>query len=416
MARDQTANHGTSGDRMTFRKIGVSIASVILVAGVILLAKDRAAGNAADFSRRLLGEERTSKIEGMYFGAQDRLDRLEFRLFRVESHPFGTRHESLQRLATSAEQQIEQPPIDVAESPTDVPLDLTPPKPSPMPLPNINPLVSNVANGEAAWTTDGLPHSSPEDVSMAKTLIRPDPLRPYAAVGVLLMDKRRIRLRMVGGTDDPGGDRGVRGPGTIPQADLSSLLAGWNGGFKGPHGAWGMVADGKEYRPLRAGYASVAVSNDGTISLGQWGRDLTWSDDFAAVRQNAVLLVDNCQVSPRTNEGNNTWGYVYANSADFITWRSAIGITSNGDLMVADGNSLSAASLARALQSAGACYAMQLDINTPYVLTSLFFPQDGGSVRSTKFMDTMVDNPGRFLTRQARDFMYVTLDATNYKP
>jgi hypothetical protein len=84
--------------------------------------------------------------------------------------------------------------------------------------------------------------------------------------------------------------------------------------------------------------------------------------------------------------------------------------------MVADGNSLSAASLARALQAAGACYAMQLDINTPYVLTSLLFPQDDGSVRRSKFMSTMVDNPGRFLAQQPRDFMYVTLDQSNYKP
>jgi hypothetical protein len=285
-----------------------------------------------------------------------------------------------------------------------------------MPLPEINPLRSNVANGEAAWTTDGLPNSSPDDVMMAKTLIRPDPLRPYSAVGVLLMDKRRIRLHMVGGTDDPGGDRGVRGPGVIPDADRAALLAAWNGGFKGPHGAWGMFADGREYRPIRNGYASVAVSNEGTISVGEWGRDMSWNDDIVAVRQNAVLLVDNCQVSPRTNEGNNTWGYVFANSAEFITWRSAIGVTANGDLLVADGNSLSAASLARALQAAGACYAMELDINTPYVLTSLFFPGDDGTIQRSKFMDSMVDNPGRFLTRQTRDFMYATLDESQYKP
>jgi hypothetical protein len=405
-------------DRSTVKKIVSLIAAVAALLAFAFIARDHVSGNAADFSRRLIGDERTSKIEGLYFGAEDKVDRLEFRLFRTESHPFGKQKgPPLQRLATSAQPaQIEQPPIDAAVSPTDIPIDLTPPKPAPMPLPDIAPLISNVANGEAAWTTDGLPHSSPEDVLMAKTLIRPDPLRPYAAVGVLLVDKRRIRLHIVGGTDDPGGDRGVRGPGVIPQGDLSTLLAAWNGGFKGPHGAWGMIADGREYRPLRAGYASIAVANDGTISVGQWGRDLGWNDDLVAVRQNAVLLVDNCQVSPRTNEGNNTWGYVYANSADFITWRSAIGITSNGDLMIADGNSLSAASLARAMQAAGACYAMQLDINTPYVLTSLFFPQDDGSIRRSKFMDTMVDNPGRFLTHQSRDFMYATLEEANYKP
>jgi hypothetical protein len=31
-------------------------------------------------------------------------------------------------------------------------------------------------------------------------------------------------------------------------------------------------------------------------------------------------------------------------------------------------------------------------------------------------MASMIDNPGRFLTRQSRDFMYVALDETNYKP
>ena len=130
----------------------------------------------------------------------------------------------------------------------------------------------------------------------------------------------------------------------------------------------------------------------------------------------AVLLVDKCEVSKRTNEGNNTWGYVQVNSAEFITWRSAIGLTRNGDLLVAAGNSLSANSLARALWSAGACYAMQLDINSPYVLTSLYFPQADGSMKPAKFMDSMPDNPARFFNKQARDFMYVTLDESNYKP
>jgi hypothetical protein len=249
---------------------------------------------------------------------------------------------------------------------------------------------------------------------MAKTFIRPDKARPYASVGVLLLDKRRIRLHLTGGTEDPGGDRGVKGPGVIPGADRPALLAAWNGGFRGPHGGYGMVADGKTYRPLRDGYASVAVLADGSILMGQWGRDLQWRDDMIAVRQNAVLLVDNCQVSGRTKEGNDTWGYVEVNSSEFITWRSAIGITANGDLMVAAGSSLSADSLARAMWAAGACYAMQLDINSPYVLTSLFYAQPDGTVKAGKFMSSMPDNPARFFATQARDFMYVTLDETNF--
>ena len=68
---------------------------------------------------------------------------------------------------------------------------------------------------------------------------------------MLLLDTRRIRLKMRAGTGDPGTFRGVPGPGTIPKDDLATILVAFNGGFKGPHGSFGMVADGKEYVPLR---------------------------------------------------------------------------------------------------------------------------------------------------------------------
>ena len=38
----------------------------------------------------------------------------------------------------------------------------------------------------------------------------------------------------------------------------------------------------------------------------------------------------------------------------------------------------------------------------------------GGAVTWKEFMESMPDNPGRFLNPQQRDFMYVTLDETNY--
>ncbi len=256
---------------------------------------------------------------------------------------------------------------------------------------------------------------------MAKTFIRPDPTRD-ATVGVLLLDKRRVALHIVGGTRDPGGDRGVKGPGLIPPADRPNLLVAWNGGFQGPHGNNSMYGPDYRgvptlYRPLRDGLASVAIKQDGSISIGQWGRDLTLTPDTVAVRQNVVLLVDNCQVSKRTSEGNSTWGYVSADdTAAFITPRSAIGLTANGDLLVAGGTNLSAATLGRALWAAGACWAMQLDINVAWVITSLFFPQADGSLKAEKFMPKMTPDPAKFLKTQDRDFMYVTLDETNYHP
>jgi hypothetical protein len=166
------------------------------------------------------------------------------------------------------------------------------------------------------------------------------------------------------------------------------------------------------YRPLVEGFASVAVFEDGAIKLGEWGRDFGFSEDMVTVRQNNVLLVDNCEVSGRTKEGNRTWGYVKAgDTATFITWRSAIGVTATGDFIVAAGNDLSADSLARALWAFGACYAMQLDINRPYVLTTLYYDQPDGSLVTKKPMDQMPTDLGRFLSRrpQERDFMYLTV-------
>jgi hypothetical protein len=228
------------------------------------------------------------------------------------------------------------------------------------------------------------------------------------------MDSRRVRLHITGGTNEPGGHRGVKGPGAVPTSAIDSLLAAWTGGFKGAHGNYGMYADGKAYVPLRDGLASVVVYKDGTVRMGQWGRDLSWSDDIEAVRQNAVLLVDKGEISSRVREGNDTWGYVQVNSAEFITWRSAIGMTADGHLISAAGSSLSAATLAKALWAAGAYWAMQLDINSPYVLTGLYFQEGEGAVRADKFMASMPDNPRRYLKPGERDLMYVTLDESHF--
>ncbi len=401
------------------------------VAGVLLLLlavtytqKDRYTGHFAELSRSIIGSENTARIEKVYFSVQDRIDRTKYSIFGGSTNPFSDGGQSPVYVAGASAAQADDLPVHEAIAPTPIvhetpaPTPTAPPRPAPLVLPTITQLSSSPEDGEGVWTPAGLPHSSPDDVLMAKTFLHPDHSRPYATVGVLVIDKRRIRVHMLGGVDDPGGDLGVHGPGTIPDSDLPNLLVAWNGGFRGPHGGFGMIADGKQYRPIRDGLASAVIMKDGSFQIGQWGRDFTINDTpYQAIRQNAVLLVDNCQVSPRTNEGNDTWGYVKVDSSEFITWRSAIGVTKNGDLLVAAGNSLSAATLAQALWAAGACYAMQLDINSPYVLTSLYFQQPDGSIKSARFMDSMPDNPNRFLnSKQPHDFMYVTLDETNYVP
>ena len=402
--------------RLTYRRVALGFfALMVVAAGALYPQRGAFSAQGADLSRSVIGDERTARLESYYFEAEDRAQKLKYKIFGDEGDPFAARVRVDYIPDPPAPTILYLLPADLGHGSTYVPpMDVMMFMPTLLLPPKTKPARDTFDEGEGVWTTVGLPRTTPSDVLMTKTFIRPDKSRPYANVGVLLVDSRRVKLNMRAGTGDPGTYRGVPGPGTIPKDDYANLLLAFNGGFKGPHGGFGMVADGKEYVPLRNGLASLVVMNTGEIKMGEWGKDLKWSDHMAAVRQNAVLLVANCEMSPRVNEGNDTWGYVAVNSAEFITWRSAVGLTKDGHLMIAAGNSLSAATLARAMWAAGACTAMQLDINTPYVLTSLYTPQADGSLKSERFMGGMPDNPARFLKTNERDFLYLTLDENRY--
>ncbi|MGE5597621.1 MAG: hypothetical protein ACM3S1_16475, partial [Hyphomicrobiales bacterium] len=227
--------------RITRRRVLVAVL-VLCLAGMGFAYGHRSQFTAqgADLSRRLIGDENTARIESWYFRLQDRIDKTKYRLFGGETNPFEERGIIVQFVPRPPARTVV---VDLSK-PIDPSLLQVPDffRPKLMAPPETRLIMDEPVEGEGVWTTAGLPRSSPADMLMAKTFIRPDPSRPYALVGVLLLDSRRIRLHIVGGTEDPGGDRGVHGPGTIPESDLANLLVAWNGGFKGPHGGFGMVA------------------------------------------------------------------------------------------------------------------------------------------------------------------------------
>jgi Phosphodiester glycosidase len=399
--------------RVTKKRIALAIVLFLFVglAGAYT-QKDALSPTFANYSRRVIGDENTARVESWFFTVEDHVDQVKYRVLGGRTNPFATvvRVEAVPRTPGRSVIYF----VSANGKPTEAQLTAESLGPAPLQLPKTIALHDNLEAGEGVWSTVGLPHNTASDTLMAKTFVHPDKTRPYATVGALLMDSRRVRLHMTAGTVDPGGFRGAKGPGVMSQDALSSLLAAWNGGFKGPHGNFGMFADGSEYVPMRNGLATICVLKDGQIKMGEWGADLVRDDTMTACRQNVVLLIQNGEVSKRTTEGNDTWGYVNVNSSEFITWRSAVGLTKDGNLIYAAGNSLSADSLARALWAEGAYTAMQLDINNPYVLLGTFAPQADGSLKADKFMDTMSDSPRRFLGTQERDFMWVTLDESRY--
>jgi len=280
-----------------------------------------------------------------------------------------------------------------------------------MPLPSLAPMVAPALAGEGVWTTEGLPAASPGlPAPVVKTFVRPDPVRPYAIVTMLQFDLRDTNLHMVAGIQQPGGSRGLPGPGVIPSADQQggALLATFNGAFKEADGAGGMMVDGTVYVPPIQGAATVAVTANGRVIMGTWGVDWrlnSGNTTLVAWRQNGPLLLDHGVMNPLTYNAA-AWGISILDHT--YTWRSALGLTNHGTLLYAAGNALSAATLARALRAAGAVTAMQTDINPFWVRAFTYGHDAAGNLTVSKLYPAMAGTGAEYLYGDVRDFFYVT--------
>lgn len=243
---------------------------------------------------------------------------------------------------------------------------------------------------------------------MAVTQLRPDPARPDIQVALVAIDLTRAQLRMVAGTQEPPGPGDAIRIGQIP-ADVQAsgkLLAGFNGGFKAIHGNDGMFADGSIYLPPQPGRATLAVSTDGGVRIGLWGRDLGDGDAFVAWRQNGLLLVDNGTVTEEARAGGLGWGATLELRTE--TWRSGVGLTlDRRTLLYAVGDGLTAPRLAEVLRAAGASMAMQMDINNYWVRFVSFQRSDNGQPFSQELISAMPAEPRKYLVPDARDFCYL---------
>jgi hypothetical protein len=243
-----------------------------------------------------------------------------------------------------------------------------------------------------------------------RTFLQPDAKRPYVVVGIVAFDLSRVRLHYQLGTLEPAIHGGTPGTGQIPSSDQSpgTLLAAFNGGFKTVHGHFGVFMDGKVLIPPINGMGTIAIFQDGSIRIGEWGVDLNYSPEMAVYRQNCPLMVHNGEINPLVdNNSVNDWGGTIKGS--IVTFRSGIGISHDGKtLYYFAGNSLTMPALAKAMQEAGAYEAMQLDINNYYVHFTKFELQDNQLTAVPLLPKEMIDNISRFLDTYSRDFFYVT--------
>jgi membrane-associated phospholipid phosphatase len=261
--------------------------------------------------------------------------------------------------------------------------------------------ISPTLPGEGRWRVaaggDGA-------VQLATTTFRPDPAHPSLLAGAAWIDHLTTRLDLIAGTMQPGGGAGPAGA-EVPAAQLGSLLAAFNSGYKMRDTPGGALVEGRQVGSMAPGVATVGIRADGSATVGEWGRDLTAADRFVALRQNLHLMVDGGRTVPglSTNTGGR-WGKV---RNGLPTWRSGLGVTAGGDLVYVAGDQLTLGVLGDALVRVGAVRAMELDIHDGMVTFNLF--SHDPAVVGHKLLPDMPTPADRYLRPDWRDFFTVAL-------
>ena len=274
--------------------------------------------------------------------------------------------------------------------------------PAPVPL-----VVSPSLPGEGVWnpvgpTIDGV-------AAMYEAQFRADTVYTSQITSAVWMDPTLVRVALVPGAYEPGGQWAQTS--YVNQAQLPSVVAAFNGGFRMQDSRGGFYLDGRTSVPLRPGAASMVIYEDGRIDIGSWGSEVSMSQRVTAVLQNVVLLVDHGELAPdATYTDHRIWGATLGGNT--VVARSGIGVTADGALVYVAGPALTAKSLAESLQRAGAVRAMTLDINPYWVTFNFFSHPDGiGSpvVTASKLYPRMQRSAQRYLgpTHESRDFFMV---------
>jgi hypothetical protein len=306
--------------------------------------------------------------------------------------------DDLNRMRAAAPATTREPPASASATSA---APGTAPKPKdPTVLNPLTPAVPDPEPGEGQWrtlvTAAGIP-------LVQAAYLRADASHTADTSAVAWINQAKARFVLHPGAQEPGGSSWSQ-PSSITPDEKPGLIATWNGGFKLQDAQGGFYLDGKTAGTLKDGSASEVIHTDGSLSVGQWGRDFRMGPDIAAVRQNLRLLVDNGQDAPDLNTG--AWGLTIKN-ADY-TWRSGVGETADGNIVYAMGPTLNVQTLADLLRNAGAVRAMELDINPDW---TSFMTYDGSHNHDdpvpAKLLDTFVHTAARYYSTDSRDFIAV---------
>ena len=282
------------------------------------------------------------------------------------------------------------------------------PAPSPPPAPHrparlIAILPAASRPGTMPWT----PMAAVRGVVAAWISRVPAHAMPGMTVTLVRYDQSLIRLALHAGTEDPGGS-GWRYGAAIGPAESRTALAAFNSAFRPSYGAGGFMQDGRIGWPLHHGAATVVIYKDGTADIGTWQQTVPQPGrPVAAARQNLTLLIDLGHAPSSVDTCIKVcWGDPLHEQPDVA--RSALGITPDGRLVWAAGETLSVRALADALIGAGVTRAMELDINPAWVAGYAYPHGRGGPpLNAIPLVPGQKGVPGQFLQAYYRDFFSV---------
>jgi len=411
------------------RWIILSIVLFFIATGLILAANWRTIGKQiANPLRDMLGVQAVAQIETAIFKVQDQIEHWKFDLGLAEAeNPFEMNANPGDENPTQVLEVIpatETPPMPTATpvpavssndpDSTAIPTKERPtPQVTPSPTPagwtltNIEPFGD--LNGEGVWQ----PYLyDPEgEVVAYRTFLQPDPERPYTLVAVVAFDLTKTNLRFVLGLEEPSKPGGPHGWGNIPSEDMQpgKLIAAFNGGFIAEHGGYGAMADGVTALAGSAGLATLAIYDDDSVRIGEWGDDFYTAGDYRAWRQNALMIVHNGEINKKVYTGTEAeWGANLDGAT--VTMRSGVGISENNQvLFYFAGPSLSMPVLADAMVAVGAHNSMLLDINPTHAHFSAMRVENGVLIAEALYpeeMDLWVD---RYLHQWDQDFFYLVV-------
>jgi hypothetical protein len=217
---------------------------------------------------------------------------------------------------------------------------------------------------------------------------------------VVWIDHATTRLALYPGLSDPS-YAAPRGTGEIPFGQRWRLLAAFNSGFKTSAGAGGFLVNGHVDDPLQNGLGTLVETRDGSVGILDW-RGRTSPARLVLARQNLPPLVWNG--TPNATVADvPAWGATLGGGA--AVWRTALGVTAQGDLVYAAAGAQTPASLASLIIRIGAVRAIELDINPEWPSFVTYRRRGGADPKM------VVPNPqepsNRYLTPDSRDFFVV---------